>query len=51
MSPLWRKLYGDARSDRNPVSAKDVNERNAKQTLRDLDAVMDNDLADKPARN
>ena len=41
----------DARSERNPVSAKDVNERNAKQTLRDLDAEMENDIAEKPAKN
>ena len=36
---------------RAPVSAKDVNDRNAKQVLRDLDAEMDSDLAEKPAKN
>jgi hypothetical protein len=42
----------DARSDsRNPVSAKDITERNARQTLRDLDGEMETDLADKPAKN
>ncbi len=42
----------EARLDsRKPVSAKDVNERTAQQTLRDLDAELENDSSDKPAKN
>ncbi len=42
----------ETRSDnRKPVSAKDVTERTAQQTLRDLDAELENDSSDKPAKN
>ena len=42
----------ETRSDnRKPVSAKEVNERNAQQILRDLDAELDNEGGDKPAKN
>lgn len=38
-------------SDRKPVSAKEINDRNAPQVLRDLDAELEGDIRDKSGKN
>jgi hypothetical protein len=41
-------MKGEAR---NPVSAKEVNENNARKSLRDLNAELEQDSADKSEKN